>query len=413
MSSEEINPPVPFPTDRASVIDVFENFLGASINKITDSHLENLSVTEADELIEHLDLFLEAAANDDFAEDVISLDGFASPIIIPYDRTEPRTTRRAKQIALVHSEVIIPVQEVGQDYRLYGRKHLTSLCSWCHRNEKLLRAHVFSLARTPELFDAFEPDQITELADWLMENLISGGHESDLEKLIPDWREMDHERLFTALSPMVHSTLQDAVSGGVFGAGLSFTQATAGLFYRFCAETVNNSALNTSSSALFSHAVLLHDLELPAIEDIKDEDFVGIRLESEDFDEFRSVLRRALNRTSNEVKDGADLNSAFQHNLEEVRWRAEILRREARDKSLARYLKPAAQNVAIGSFVSTAAAASASSVQGPLDFASLAARFGTSVVLGLLFALLIYAPPNRQQRLLKFYDVLLDENPPR
>jgi hypothetical protein len=366
-SSEEINSSAPVPSNRASVINVFENFLGASINKITDSHLENLSVTEADELIEQLDLFLEAATNDDFAEDVISLDGFASPIIIPYDRTEPQTTRRAKQIALVHSEVIIPVQEVGQDYRRYGRKHLTSLCNWCRRNEKLLRAHIFSLARTPELFDAFEPDQITELADWLMGILIAGERESDLQRLIQGWHGMDRDHLFSALSPIVHSTLQDAVSGGVFGAGLSFTETTAGLFYRFCAETVNNSPLNPSS-ALFSHAVLLHDLELPAIENIKDEDFVGIRLDSEDFDEFRSVLRRALSRTSKEVKDGVELNSSFRNNLDEVRWRAEILRRDVRDKSLARYLKPATQNVAIGSFVSTAAAA-ASSVQGPLDLA--------------------------------------------
>jgi hypothetical protein len=394
-------------SERASVLDVFENFLGASIATITDHHLESLAPSEANELVEQIDIFLEAASGEDFPEDAIALDGFASPIIIPFDRTEPQTTRRAKQVSLAHSEVIIPLQEVGLDYTRYGRKHLISLCAWARRNEKLLRAHVFSLARTPEVLEAVEPDQLTELADWLMENLTRGDREGDLQKLIPNWQSKDRDELLAALSPLVYSTMQDAVGGGVFGVSLSFTQATAGLFYRFCAETVGGGTSNSSAS-LFSHAALLHDMELPAIEDLKDEDFVSIRLESEDFGEFRLVLERALQKISREVQEGHDLNSSFRNNLDEVRWRAELLRREVRDKTLARYLKPAAQNVAVGSFVSTAAAAAASSVQGPLDLTSLAVRFGTSAILGALFALLFYSPPTRKRRLLKFYDVLLD-----
>jgi hypothetical protein len=269
---------------------------------------------------------------------------------------------------------------------------------------------VFSLARTPELLEAFEPDQITELADWLVENLTREGRESDLQNLIPDWQSKGRDELLTALSPIVYSTMQDAVGGGVFGASLSFTQATAGLFYRFCAETLGEVASDAPSS-LFSHVALLHDLELPAIEDLADEDFVGIRMESEDFGEFRAVLTRALGKTAREVKEGRELNSSFRDNLDEVRWRAELLRRDTRDKALARYLRPAAQNVAIGSFVSTAAAAAASSVEGSLALTALAARFGASAILGTLFALLVYSPPARKRRLLRFYDVLLDNRP--
>lgn len=120
-------------------------------------------------------------------------------------------------------------------------------------------------------------------------------------------------------------------------------------------------------------------------------------------------MARALGKTSREVKEGRDLNSSFRNNLDEVRWRAELLRRDMRDKALARYLKPTAQNVAIGSFVSTAAAAAANLVQVPLDLTSLAARLGTSAILGTLFALLLYNPPVHKRRLLRFYDVVLDE----
>jgi hypothetical protein len=117
------------PSKRASLVDVFENFFGASISTITGQNLESLSSSQADDLVEQIDIFLEAASREGFPEDAIALDGFASPIIIPYDRTEPRTTRRAKQVALAHSEVIIPLQEVSLDYTRYGRRHLESLCA--------------------------------------------------------------------------------------------------------------------------------------------------------------------------------------------------------------------------------------------------------------------------------------------
>jgi len=86
-----------FPSERSSLLDVFENFMGASIAVITDHHLESLAPSEASELVEQIDIFLEAASGEDFPEDAIALDGFASPIIIPFDRTEPQTSRIPRQ----------------------------------------------------------------------------------------------------------------------------------------------------------------------------------------------------------------------------------------------------------------------------------------------------------------------------
>jgi hypothetical protein len=77
----------------------------------------------------------------------------------------------------------------------------------------------------------------------------------------------------------------------------------------------------------------------------------------------------------------------------------------------AKFLQPKVQGIAIGSLISTAAAAAATAAQSaPVDLLSLAARFGTSAVLGTLFALLLYSSPDRKQRLLRFYDILLDEH---
>jgi hypothetical protein len=98
------------PSERASLLDVFENFLGASIAAITDHHLENLAPSEANELVEQIDIFLEAASAEDFPEDAVALDGFASPIIIPFDRTEPQTTRRAQIIEVTEAQTTLVTQ---------------------------------------------------------------------------------------------------------------------------------------------------------------------------------------------------------------------------------------------------------------------------------------------------------------
>ena len=263
---------------RASIVDVFENFLGGAIDSITESDFQKLTAAQASDLVAQLDLFLEAASREEYPDDAVTLDGFASPIIIPYDRSEPRTTRRAKQVSLVHSEVIIPLQEVSQDYSKFGSAHLSSLGEWARRNEKLLRAHVLSLGRAPELLDLLDLDDVTELADWLMENLARAEHRDALERLIPDWQRKAKDDLLADLSPIVYSTMADAIAGGVFRTGLSFTQETAGRFYQFCAGMLQSGG--EDKTALFSHTALLRDLELPAIDDLKDEDFVGIRMES-------------------------------------------------------------------------------------------------------------------------------------
>jgi hypothetical protein len=397
-------------TDRPSLIDVFENYLGTEISCLTDRNLEALTERQASELVDQIDIFLEAACDDEFADDAITLDGFASPIILPNDRSIPHTTRRAKQVALVHGEVVFPLEEFSLNYRTHGRRHLTSLCNWLATNELLLRSHVFSLTRVPELLDVLDSERLVDLADELLQILISGIADADLDAILPNWRAMSRQDLVRTISPLVYTTLQDAAAGSVFGTDLSFTQEKGGRLYTFLAEKLQS--VSRTESPLFAHARLLHNLALPAINNLADADFVSIRLQSEDFDQFRAVLRRALQKTKQQMEAGSELDTAFHGSLDEVRWQAELLRQDTRDKHLAKFLRSTVQNVAIGSLVSTVAAAAGAPPQSNEDLQLLAARFGVSATLGTLFALLFYKPPKRKQRLLRFYDVLLDESSP-
>lgn len=380
--------------ERASLVDVFENALGHVIEHLPDNVIASLSPEQADELLGHLDEHLAASAHDAFAADAVMLDGFASPIVMPYDRTERRTTRRAKQVALAHSEVVLSVQELALDYGRYGRDHIASLFEWTRRYRKLLQSHVLSVVRTPDVLDTLEPDQIADLAEWVADRFPEVG--SDAATVDP-----------SALRSMAYAMIQDTFAAGTLGTVLSFTHEPEGRIYEFCARSAEAAPITSSP---LSHASLLRDLELPSLDDLADDDFVSIRLESEDFGAFRAVLGRALRETAREVQLGGEVTASFRHHLDEIRWQAELLRRDTRDKTLKRYFRPAIQNVALGSLVSTTAASAATAAEGS-EPSLLAAgvRFGTSVVLGTLISLLLYNPPNRKERLLRFYDVLLEE----
>jgi hypothetical protein len=54
---------------RASLVDVFENFLGARIGAVTDHHFEMLASNQADELVAQIDIFLEAASRDEYPDE--------------------------------------------------------------------------------------------------------------------------------------------------------------------------------------------------------------------------------------------------------------------------------------------------------------------------------------------------------
>lgn len=146
---------------------------------------------------------------------------------------------------------------------------------------------------------------------------------------------------------------------------------------------------------------------MPAIADIEDQEFVEIRKDAEGFAEFRETLSRSLDQTEKHVEQGQMLDKAFEDSLGEVRWRAELLRQDLRDKTLARYLRSQAQSVTLGA-VSTAGVAAAARPAASAALPAIAAQAGAAAAVYTLFAILGYRSPTRKRRLLRFYDILLD-----
>jgi hypothetical protein len=297
------------------------------------------------------------------------------------------------------------MQELSLDYRQFGRDHLSSMLAWSRTNEKLLRSHVFSPIRTPEVLDVLQMDEITGLTDWSMEQLRSDPEL--LDQIVPDWRRRTSDQLEYMMGGALYATLQDAAVGSILGSDLSFIQGSGGRLYRFWNEAMSKPS--GTAGEILARTAALQSLELPEIDDVPDKDFIGIRLHSEDFHEFRDVLNRSLRATVEDVEAGKALDSSFQSHLDEVRWRAELLNRDIKDKSLPKFLRGTLQGVAFGSVASTGAAAAADAVRGTVDVPSLVARFGVSMVLGTLFAVMFYQPPTRKRRLLRFYDVLTND----
>ena len=186
---------------------------------------------------------------------------------------------------------------------------------------------------------------------------------------------------------------------------MSFLDREGGELAGIVADLVERTAARRDLS--LSHE--LQRLDLAAIDQLPDEDFVAIRMQSEDFGEFRGVLERALHGTRDHAQRGGDWQRAFRANLEEVRWRAELLRRDVKDKAVTRYLRQKSQGYTIGALSGATFALSAGLVTGELAPAMIAAQFGISIPLSTLISLLFRQRTDRPRRLLRFYNVLLDE----
>ncbi|MEO0611031.1 MAG: hypothetical protein AAFZ67_11415, partial [Planctomycetota bacterium] len=325
------------PAVRPSLVDAFEHFFGADIGTLSRDSVDALPGTGVEELVEGVDAFLEAAGRQEYPPEAVMADSLSDPVIIPDDRTEPRTTRRAKQVALAHREVVIPMQPLMIDYRLdYDPDHasqpIAALLEWTRRNELLVRRHVLSVTGRPSPFDVLGYDQARELVAEMV-GVVRSSEFSDLHSRIvtPEQRGTPDE--YDTIEAWMYGMLLDAVNAGSINANLTFLDADSGSVYASMAGLLGNQLPSVQESGV-NTLEILQRIDLPAIDDIPDNEFVAIRMQSEDFEEFRTALGRVLAKTEAAAGDGADLVSAYKDSLDEIHVRADTLRRGIRDKAL-------------------------------------------------------------------------------
>lgn len=396
---------------RPSLVSVFENFFGEDINTLPKSVINSLPRNQLDDLVYIIDLFLEDAKKHDYPPEAVMLDSLSNPIIIPFDTTEPRTTRKAKQVALSHREVVIPFQALGIDYRCASnhkkaRRYPAALLQWTRQNHVLLRQHVISVSGRPNILEVLGQDKVKQLTKELTDVFLTPNfRETRLRIIKPE--EVGKAEEIDAINSWVYSMLMDAINANSINANLAFLDEDSGLVYQKIVASTKSLKIKRSPSV--TDVQLLQSLDMPAIDDLPDHEFVAIRTQSDDFEEFRSALARVLAKTKTGVSSGESLQEIFKNNLDEIHIRADVLRREIKDKPLRKFLRTTLQGVSLGAITSTSAAAAADFVSGDSRPEALAARFLTTVGLGTLLAAVFYKPPNRQRRLLRFYNVLLDK----
>lgn len=402
----------PSVTHRPTLLDVFENFFGEQVTELSGDSVAKLPAPRLDELIEVIDMFLEAARKQEYPSEAVMADALTDPIIIPDDHLEPRTTRRAKQIALAHREVVIPMQPLSIDYRLDENREkasrpVQSLLEWARRNHALLRGHVLSVTGRTNPFDVLGDDETRQLVSEMV-NAMQHQSSPDMQYLVGRDVDIKSTEAQDALEAWMYGVLLDAVNAGSIGANLAFLDESSGKLYARMSSVLMHSSFSRESVCV-RNVQTLQQLQMPAIDDIPDSDFVAIRMQSEDFEEFRAALGRLLERTEFAEKSEQDVSKVFRDNLLEVRLRADQLRREVKDKAIRPFLRNNVQNISLGAVASTAAAAASDLTQESVHPQALAARLFTGVALSTLFAALLYRAPERQLRLLRFYNVLLDD----
>lgn len=396
------------PRDRSSVVDVFENFFGEDINRLTPASLQKLPADRTEELAYEVDKYLESVQGALIPAEAVVLDSLTNPILISRDRTELTTTRKAKQVALYHREVVIPIQPLEMDLREGESGYLEALLSWSRTNDRLLRTHVFSLVQRLNPIRTFGQSECEEIVASVAEFILDN---DELRRgvSLPMFRAGSVEER-EWIEDSVWSVLTDSANSGQLGANLSFLEPEAGRLYHELAKTLGEAPTLSDSGA---SAEVLVQLALPAVDDIRDEDFIAIRTQADEFEEFRSVLGRVLRNTRTEVADGVELQDIFEDHLHEVRTRALLLRSELKDRSVKGYLRNSFQSYSLGAFASGTGAVLTAGLTGSLALGPLMAGTALSTVAGTLAAVLLYRPPTREARMLRFYSALLGEQEER
>lgn len=396
---------------RPSLVEVYERFFEDDIESLSRESVESLPRAYIEELVRSIDSFLREAQQQDYPAHAVMLDSLANPIIFADDPSEPRTTRRVKQVALGHHEVVIPFQPLIIDYRC-AQSHAEAasypgqLLEWSRRNARLLREHVFSVTAPPSLFDALGHERASEVAVAMREALIAPDFENLRSRIVRAGESQESKE--NAIDSWLMGGLRDAVYASSLGSNLAFVDQNSGLVYELLLQFAGGQSVDPEIPHITEVGVL-QSLDMPAIDDLPDEEFVAIRLHAEDFEEFRGALGRVLSKTRVDHADGRSLREAFRDNLDEIHVRADALRRHVKDRALRRFLRSSVQGISLGAVVSTASSATADLAAGQVRPDSLAARFLTTMALATVFAAVFYKPAGREQRMLRFYDVLLDE----
>ena len=94
-------------TKRPSILNVFEEYFGESVTHLSSDSITKLPKDQCDDFVYKLDEFLKEATGHDYPDDAVMMDSMSDPFIVAHDITRPRTTRRLKQVALNHPEVVI------------------------------------------------------------------------------------------------------------------------------------------------------------------------------------------------------------------------------------------------------------------------------------------------------------------
>ena len=161
---------------RASIVDVFENYLGQRIQTTRDGTVGRLTIDQQRELVDLVDVHLRLTSESDLPDDAVLLDSMSDPVLVHDDPTTPMTTRRAKQVALYHGEVMIPMYPQRLEFDMVGPTYLDALLRWSRLHHELLRGHVLTLVGQGPAGRGFTPGDHRDIA--------SGGR--DVGQRIPE-----------------------------------------------------------------------------------------------------------------------------------------------------------------------------------------------------------------------------------
>jgi len=393
-----------------SVVDVFENYLDASISNINATAIKGLSTTQVDELFSQLERFLEMALlTKGFSVETALVDHTADPYLALGAGQPPNLSRAVRQLALYYPRLVIPWD---MTFRMPGKEN-------AERNKVLLGyvadyiADIAPLLRKQVILPV---DRMAYLKsqDMLPFDLATA-HVNDALvakswEYIPARDDSAPAEKREIVSAYLANLYEDLLTSSQMSASPAVIDLT--MHHLFLAHLEKDR--RTASPLRISDREIAHklvSLDLPGLDDISLGDLISIRESDDDFEEWRRALARTLHNVDAAVERGTSLNDAFADQLGEIEERAARLNSELKGKSLRGSIKSSVISTTIGGIAVYGGAEISQLMHHSFDAFSKLVTLGPLPLLNVIFWLLFNRCDPKKKRLARFYNALIDRRP--
>jgi hypothetical protein len=393
----------------ASVVDVFENYLGEHISRITSTTVAKLSPEQQLALSNLLATFVHEStlARTYFQESVLA-DYTCNPYFANHDHEQPALSKKLMHLILYYPRVLLQWDECeafDSSHRFgIDRQYLGYLAEYVRNAADLFRRGILLPIDSRPLISDKARQDCWDLAHRLSGNVPLCKY---ARPRLPIRGVVKKGELKEFVEAFLTPVYEDLRLSRRTNAAPAFVDPVSDALFRYHLQRGRVQCNTQTEQGMLSSTLMA--LRLPALQDIAPADFIAIREQSEDFEEYRRVLGAAIRRVNERFTSGRNLDEIFHDEVAPLQFQVRQLQAARKDRSVGQFLKTTALTTTIGGISIALASGICESLGQNFDVLPKLIQTGAVPWVTLLYWLFFNRPNRNQERLLRFYNALYED----